>query len=65
LCKRSLPECSLPAPDDCYRESLRIFTEIGSESEQARTLLAWNRWTGDKEMREKAEAIFARLGMKG
>lgn len=58
------PEAALPSPQECYAESLRIFTEIGSEAEQARTLLAWSHWSGEKEKREKAEAIFARLGMK-
>ncbi|GAB4502041.1 MAG: adenylate/guanylate cyclase domain-containing protein [Anaerolineales bacterium] len=57
-------EKSLPAPQTCYAESLRIFSEIGSEADQARTLLAWSRWSGEKEKRERAEAIFARLGMK-
>lgn len=61
---RGAAENSLPGPRECYAESLRIFTEIGSEADQARTLLAWSRWSGEKESREKAEAIFARLGMK-
>jgi class 3 adenylate cyclase/tetratricopeptide (TPR) repeat protein len=53
----------------CFSESLRIFTEMGAEGEQARTLRAWAWYAlaqGDPEgekLWEEAWLIFTRLGM--
>ncbi|MBU0494451.1 MAG: tetratricopeptide repeat protein [Chloroflexi bacterium] len=61
-------------PAGCFRESLRMFTEMGAEAERARTLREWGRYeieSGDREgeggrekgreMWEEARGIFERL----
>jgi len=56
---------------DCFAESLRIFTEMGAQGEQARTLREWGGYEiekGDSErgtaLWQKAREIFDRLGME-
>jgi hypothetical protein len=55
----------------CFAESLHVYTDMGAEAEQARTLRDWARHElerGDAErgaaMWEEARAIFSRLGME-
>ena len=61
---------SLPDPEACFAESLRVFKTMNAEAEQGRTLRAWARFDtaeGRAEQgREKAQAaqeIFKRLEM--
>lgn len=55
---------------DCFAESLRVFTEMGTAGERARTPRAWARYEmerGDREhserMWQEARDVFERLGM--
>jgi class 3 adenylate cyclase/tetratricopeptide (TPR) repeat protein len=55
---------------DCFRESLRLFTDSGMQAERARTLRDWARYEQERGTRERADAmmeesreIFTRLGM--
>jgi phosphoribosyl 1,2-cyclic phosphodiesterase/tetratricopeptide (TPR) repeat protein/anti-anti-sigma regulatory factor len=57
-------------PSTCFAESLRLFTTIGMEEEQARTLRAWADYertqgheTEAAEKASQAQSISARLGM--
>jgi tetratricopeptide (TPR) repeat protein len=57
-------------PAACYAESIRIFTEIGAESERARALKAWATYELDKGNQSQGHAkwqeafsIFQYLGM--
>lgn len=59
--------CDAPA---CFAESLRVYTEMGAEGEQARTLRAWAEYElahGDREkgaaLWRQAQGIFERLGI--
>lgn len=65
------PEPTPTHPRSCFMESLRIFTDIGAEGEQARTLWAWadyERRIGDAAqgdaMWQQALDLFTRLGME-
>jgi tetratricopeptide (TPR) repeat protein len=63
-------EEKLSNPDICFAESVRIFAEIGAESERARALKAWaafnmsngNHNEGRRKWQEAFD-IFQRLGM--
>jgi class 3 adenylate cyclase len=73
-CWRALGQCAAeaagqPAPRACYAESLRLYTEIGLEAEQARTLRIWGMYesrAGDQikedELLLQAKKIFEKLG---
>jgi tetratricopeptide (TPR) repeat protein len=66
------PGSPLPTagPDECFKESLRIFTTMNAEGEQARTLRCWaefdlqqGRTDQGRKKTEEARSIFMRLGM--
>lgn len=59
----SSPVAKAPEPASCFRESLRVFTEMKAEAEQARTLRAWSKF--ELEQGRKAEGIQKEVQAKG
>jgi hypothetical protein len=63
-------EEKLKNPNVCFAESVRIFAEIGAESERARALKAWAAFDMANENKDEGRTkwqeafnIFQRLGM--
>jgi tetratricopeptide (TPR) repeat protein len=64
------PATTLPDPETCFSESMRVFEQMNAEAERARTLRVWGKFDLEqgrtKEGRERLEAsrsIFNRLEM--